>query len=76
MCPREWVHSIVRLFSGEYTKQRRFTQKLRKLNDWQVLALNPGPLFSFNQVKKLIFPWTRRIKEVYRKLSEPYEDGI
>lgn len=58
---------FVRLFSGEYTKRRRFAQKLRKLNDRQVLALNPGPLFSFSLPIRLIFSWTKRIKEVYEK---------
>jgi len=58
---------LVRLFLGKYTMQRKFTQKLRKLNDWQVLALNPGRLFSFGLSVKLIRPWTTRIKEVYEK---------
>lgn len=57
---------LLRLFLGKYTKQRVLIQKLRKINDRQLLLLNPGSLFSFSEVIRLIFPWVRRIEEVYK----------
>lgn len=58
---------FIRIFSGKYWKQQKFVFFIRKLTDFQVLALNPNSLFSFAPLFLMMSSWFSLIGKVYNK---------
>lgn len=61
---------LLNVIVGKYAEQRRAVQKLRKLNDFEVLSLNPGSLFSFTAPMKSLFPWSGWVRKVHSQAKK------
>ena len=50
-----------KLLTGQYKEKRNNVSHIRKLNDWQVLMINPNFLFSFKTLFLSVKPWCKLI---------------